>query len=176
MKKKKTAAYALAALLLVGGTFTGTKAWFTHNATHSADLVITTGNVDVTVDSTGWFMVDSEGKPVEGSGNENGGYNAFENIKPGDRFMKRVVIRNTGSLDQVLSISGGEIKDNDVFNIVSEHTNLLNKDITLEQGDFTSFDIAVEVKEEYTGENLKLQLSDYMGDIKVDATQTKIKR
>ena len=45
MKKNKTIAYMLAATLLVGGTFAGTKALFESKVTAQTDLVITTGSL-----------------------------------------------------------------------------------------------------------------------------------
>ena len=47
MKKKKVAALALAASLLVGGTFIGTKALFTDSIENVGEISISTGDLDI---------------------------------------------------------------------------------------------------------------------------------
>lgn len=114
MKKNKTIAFMLAATLLVGGTFLGTKAWFTDTATVDNSLVVTMGSFDLVVTENsqeegeqigGWELVrtgDQESKP---EGNVNGTKNTnFTNIRPGDYFTKTYTIKNNGSLDQKLTI------------------------------------------------------------------------
>lgn len=108
MKKNKTIAYALAATLLVGGTFAGTKAWFTASGEVDSGLVVTTGSMGLEVNSEkNWTVIEEDGYETEITNKTNG--NDFKNAKPGDAFEKIVTIKNTGSLDQVLEVNGGSI-------------------------------------------------------------------
>ena len=54
MKKNKTIVYMLAAALLVGGTFVGTKAYFTDSAEAKTNLILSMGDVDVSAEDTEW--------------------------------------------------------------------------------------------------------------------------
>lgn len=121
MKKNKTIAYALAATLLVGGTFAGTKAWFTASGEVDSGLVVTTGSMGLEVNSEkNWTVIEEDGYQTEITNKTNG--NDFKNAKPGDTFEKIVTIKNTGSLNQVLEVSGGSIdnKKNENFTVTLE--------------------------------------------------------
>ena len=113
MKKNKTIAYMLAATLLVGGTFVGTKAYFTDRAEAKANLVLSMGDVDVDVDeSQGWIYESTvhgkkEAKPMSFVNSD-----AFMNVKPGDKFVKEVKITNGSDIDTDLVIEGGDAKAN----------------------------------------------------------------
>lgn len=138
MKKNKTIAYMLAATLLVGGTFAGTKALFESKVTAQTDLVITTGSLkleDVTNTELGydrWIpkKVDAE---IGGNGNN------FTNVKPGTGFKRHIILKNTGSLTQDIEVSGGELKENEVFEgtvkfeVVSELTGKTTTFTSLEE-------------------------------------------
>ena len=111
MKKNKTIAYMLAATLLVGGTFVGTKAWFTASGTVDSGLVVTTGSMGLSVtEEDNWTIVTPDGDRTEIT--NQGAKNNFKNVKPGDDFEKQVTITNTGSLNQVLTVTGGNINNN----------------------------------------------------------------
>jgi len=103
MKKNKTLAYMLAATLLVGGTFVGTKALFTDSATATTDLVITMGEIGIAVDEDAeWKIEDQNGEVIEVvTGKE------FTHLKTGDKLVKDITITNTGNLYRKLSITAG---------------------------------------------------------------------
>lgn len=102
MKKNKTIAYALAATLLVGGTFVGTKALFTDKADATTDLVLTTGKVDVEVNEGKWSR--------NGVESDNG---EFGLVIPGDIFTKKITISNKSTVDAKLTTDMEFIKDTD---------------------------------------------------------------
>ncbi|MEG2457983.1 MAG: TasA family protein [Bacilli bacterium] len=110
MKKNKTVAYLLAATLLVGGTFAGTKAFFSDQAQAKNDLVITMGDLDVEVKEGNWMKGKEAGRPgseVISSGENN---NIMNNAKPGDGFLKEVTITNNGTLNQEIKITASAKK------------------------------------------------------------------
>lgn len=100
MKKNKTIGFMMAAVLLVGGTFMGTKALFTDKATASNDLVITMGNLDINTKEEPWEVTTSTDTGTEVTKEAS----KITNAKPGDRFLKKVTIKNDGSLNQKLDI------------------------------------------------------------------------
>ena len=104
MKKNKTIAYALAATLLVGGTFAGTKALFSDKAEAYNDLVITMGNLNVDVVEGEWELENSDSESENSTNNDR-----FTNVKPGDSFLKKVTVTNNGSLNQKLSVEQNAI-------------------------------------------------------------------
>ncbi|MDU3337233.1 TasA family protein [Paraclostridium bifermentans] len=103
MKKNKTIAYALAATLLVGGTFVGTKALFTDKAEAYNDLVITMGKLDINVEEGEWKIENDNTESSNLTNNDR-----FTNVKPGDSFLKEVTITNDGTLDQVIDVTRGD--------------------------------------------------------------------
>lgn len=113
MKKNKTMAYGLAATLLVGGTFLGTKALFTDVEQVAGELQISTGDVDIEViEDTDWILDRNGNEYAAGStvGGETGlsetatadeaetPVNFANNIKPGDVLTKEITIKNAGTL------------------------------------------------------------------------------
>ena len=111
MKKNKTIAYMLAATLLVGGTFVGTKAYFTDEDDAKADLVISMGDVDVSVDETkGWVYESTVHGKQEATPFRMLEKDSFMNVKPGDKFVKEVTIKNGSDIDTDLVISGGDVR------------------------------------------------------------------
>ena len=101
MKKNKTIAYALAATLLVGGTFAGTKALFSDEAKVTGELSISTGDVDIT--TTG---VEKDWKIVR-NGDENNGPSkevTFDNLKVGDEITKQITVKNSGTLKAIVDL------------------------------------------------------------------------
>ena len=92
MRKNKTVAYMLAATLLVGGTFAGTKALFSDTETSNNPLILTAGKVDISVDDTeGWSRYDADGILIE----QNKG--SFSDIAVGESYMKNIDISNEHS-------------------------------------------------------------------------------
>lgn len=171
MKKNKTVAYMLAAMLLVGGTFVGTKAWFTDQATIENDLVITTGTLDISVDDIGWYSTGRDSEIITIDKEGISGNTVFENAKPGDVFTKTINVENTGSLKQKLNVKGGTInKQSGPFLIKSDHTNLDKK--IIEPGKNEHINITVEINENWEGQEMKFDLSHYMTNIVIDAEQT----
>ena len=104
MKKNKTIAYMLAATLLVGGTFVGTKALFTDEIDAVGELSISTGDVDI--DSQviqDWTLERNGYEPPTGT-SDKGRLAQFENLKKGDKLTKKVEIINKGTLKAVVNL------------------------------------------------------------------------
>ena len=99
MKKNKTVAYMLAATLLVGGTFAGTKALFEDTERAESKLILNTGKVDISVDDTqDWTRRDIDGiekgtSPV-----------SFDNVVPGETYVKYITIKNNSTYDVNLAV------------------------------------------------------------------------
>ena len=136
MKKNKTVAYMLAATLLVGGTFLGTKALFTDKLDSIGELAISTGDVDIEVTGIGTWTLTRNGVDLQdGTSNINdiGGTNGFapihkdnkedtkpegvtdntpfaNNLKMGDVLTKTVTVENKGTLNAVLDLK--QIEEN----------------------------------------------------------------
>ncbi len=196
MKKNKTIAYMLAATLLVGGTFVGTKAWFTASGTVDSGLVVTTGSMGLSVtEEDNWTIVTPDGDRTEIT--NQGAKNNFENVKPGDDFEKQVTITNTGSLNQVLTVTGGNINNNLNKNFTVSFKTQNNEEIenitdfigtNLAPSDSKTFKIVVETVENEMssddaditndGENglddeaREFNLKGVMGQITINAKQT----
>lgn len=101
MKKNKTIAYMLAATLLVGGTFLGTKALFTDKIDTVGELSISTGDVDVEVVGTeGWIITRNGEDENEGTT----GPATYDNLKYGDVLTKKIKIKNEGTLRAILTL------------------------------------------------------------------------
>lgn len=134
MKKNKTIAFMLAATLLVGGTFLGTKAWFTDSAEASNDLIITMGNVDLLVEEGPWV---NENKNTEADQSKNSQGNIFMDVKPGDSFRKKVTIKNNGSLKQVVNVTESHIQKGypDILLVGQDIGAKIGKDKTLNPGE-----------------------------------------
>lgn len=169
MKKNKTIAYALAATLLVGGTFAGTKAWFTDKDESKSDLILTTGSIDVELKSRGWNVVGE----TEATETNNDG--VFTNVRPGDKFEKAVEVNNLGDLKQILNVKGGEDKDDqDMFKITTSAQTDIGVDRELEPGTGTGFYVYVEVLGDKMGNGFQertFDLESAMEPIVVDAKQ-----
>lgn len=114
MKKNKTVAFMLAATLLVGGTFMGTKAWFTDTKEVDNTLTVTMGAFDLELtengatdgSKAGWTLV-REGEVESTNPDANGIISQYHTaIRPGDKFTRTYTIINKGDLDQILSIGG----------------------------------------------------------------------
>lgn len=135
MKKNKAMAYALAATLLVGGTFTGTKAWFSDKVTTDNGIKITMGTLDLELDETktvegdtlikGWQLVRTREDTESKTGGRNGQIaSSFVEIRPGDTFQRTFIVKNTGSLDQLVKV------DNTASELNPEYKNLFDLTIT----------------------------------------------
>ena len=98
MKKNKTVAYMLAATLLVGGTFLGTKALFTDEVTAAGEISISTGDVDLEVTKdTGWTL-------TRNGEEDNIGGAEFDNLKTGDVLKKQITVKNNGTLTALVNL------------------------------------------------------------------------
>ena len=136
MNKKKIAALALSGTLLMGAAGFGAYSWFTSQANVDANLVVNTGTLAVTATtpdadkgslvSNGWVLQNtdttvnddtrSEGKVVI-NGNEQH-YPNFVNLRPGDKLIKKVIIKNTGSLKEKVSYTVNKIVEEQYGNAV----------------------------------------------------------
>lgn len=110
MKKNKTIAYMLAAALLVGGTFVGTKAYFTDSVESKTNLILSMGDVDVSAEDTEWKYETTVHGKKEATAFRLLNSDSFMNVKPGDKFVKEVIIKNSSNIDTDLVIEGGDIK------------------------------------------------------------------
>lgn len=135
MKKNKTLAFMLAASLLVGGTFVGTKALFTDKIDVAGELAISTGDVDIEVvkptenkwvldrngveNSDGTIGVELRHDSKDGAdietypGDENTPTTGTfaNNLKPGDIMYKDLFIENKGTLKAEVTL-GSNFGDN----------------------------------------------------------------
>lgn len=172
MKKNKTIAYMLAATLLVGGTFVGTKAWFTDKVDAKNDLVITTGTLDVEFkdDLSEQWGVISKGTEAERVGN-----NVYKNLKPGDYFTKTVGITNNGTLATKLSVEGGQVKEgkeDKPFTIEYKGLDALNgKILNPDETVYFTIDGRFNVDLDNTYQNKEISLNEYLEDITINANQ-----
>lgn len=116
MKKNKTVAYMMAAMLLVGGTFVGTKALFTDSIENIGEISISTGDLDIQADDANWVLDRNGTEHGDGTNNvedpEGNGESMDENmsnditrtksfannLKPGDKLIKKVMVTNKGTL------------------------------------------------------------------------------
>lgn len=114
MKKNKTIAYMMAATLLVGGTFLGTKALFTDSIENVGEISISTGDLDIQAEDTNWVLNRNGSEHKDGTmnvddleGNDEGELLSNDitrtksfanNLKPGDKLTKTVKVTNKGTL------------------------------------------------------------------------------
>ena len=115
MKKNKIIAYLISGSLLVGGTFIGTKSWFTDSGTVDNSLIVTMGsfdldiieNKDVKNNPEGWVHYrNGKGESIKTEANGH----VFTNIKPGDQFIRTVTFKNNGTLDQRVTLDLSNFK------------------------------------------------------------------
>ena len=101
MKKNKTIAYLMAATLLVGGTFLGTKALFTDKVDMAGEISISTGDVDLQMKTLrDWTLQRNGDEDLTGTN----GKTTFDNLKTGDVLMKTVKITNAGTLKSIVDL------------------------------------------------------------------------
>lgn len=149
MKKNKTIAYALAATLLVGGTFLGTKALFTDKVDTVGELKISTGDVDVEAETTKeWTLVRNGEDTNEGTT----GPAQFDNLKFGDILTKEVTITNEGTLKAILTLNKNEDKTNQLPDGITFNATFKDGDENLsgeifEPGQTATVELKLEVTE-----------------------------
>ena len=148
MKKNKTIGFMMAAVLLVGGTFMGTKALFTDKAEATNNLVITMGNLDINTKEEEWQITTSDEIGKETTQNASN----ITNVKPGDRFLKKVTITNNGSLNQKLDIQRTGTSADYPKEILVGDTIKLLKGKVLAPGESVNTYIDVAVKQEMGGD------------------------
>lgn len=181
MKKNKIVAFAMAGALLVGGTFAGTKAWFTDSATEKSDLVITTGTIELETtvrdEWTPGYLEYKEGAGIVATRDNTteakpDGKGGFTNVRPGDKFFKTIEIRNIGTLAQKLNVSGGEDKfENDSFRITTTAKQDIGNGTILKPGMGNGFFIEVEVLEQTDEQYKEFNLENSMSPIVITADQ-----
>ena len=109
MKKNKTIAYLMAATLLVGGTFLGTKALFTDQDDMVGEISISTGDLDIEVTNKGEWELHTNGEDDNKFGTgEALGKVKFDNLKHGDYIEKTVTITNQGTLKAIVDLQENE--------------------------------------------------------------------
>lgn len=164
MKKNKTIAYMLAATLLVGGTFAGTKAWFTDKDVVTNDIIIATGVLDVAVDGiSDWSVLTDGTEAMVNSG--------IINLKPEDQIGKHFTVKNNGSLEQKINVKmKGNTLENSALKIRTNIDELQN--IILQPGEskIVQFNIEIDPNWEMQGETF--DLNTILGDIVIEADQT----
>lgn len=158
---KKTAIIILAFLAVIFTSVFGSYAYFTSNASIKSNLIITTGNLK---------LEEVEGASWEYSGVvETDTYNSYDKalvdqsnslekdnftlVKPGDKFVKIVTIKNTGSLTQKLEIKdlSSEIS-NDLVKFSIEDG--LSNNVVLNPSETRSFTIVATITSSISnGEN-----------------------
>ncbi|WP_042277302.1 hypothetical protein [Faecalimicrobium dakarense] len=177
MKKNKTIAYALAATLLVGGTFVGTKAWFTNEETVTSELVIVTGGIGLEVEESDW---KSDGLNAYSQGD-----NRWDALAPGDILTKIVTVKNGDkgrgetNLDRELKVEGGkQTNGTENYEITTPG---LEKIENLSKGETGQFEIVVKVNENMLSKDAYGDSNEFsefapgknMEPIKITATQIK---
>jgi hypothetical protein len=112
MKKNKTLGLILAIALLMGGTFIGTKAWFTNQASTDNSIKLTLGTVDLkiyenpTKDIAGNVLEEKEGWILCKGSDEVANGKEFSEFGKEYSLKRTFTIKNTGLLDQIVTISG----------------------------------------------------------------------
>lgn len=169
MRKNKTLAFALAASLLVGGTFVGTKALFTDVQQVAGELKISTGDVDIEVTdkvAPKWTITRNNGNYTEAEGtlDKDGDNKTFDNLKYGDKLTKTVNFENAGTLNALVSLDKDTNLDADINKLpegiqftavfkqidgkTKEETTLnLNEEVLFEPGDKGKVEFTIEVVE-----------------------------
>lgn len=153
MKKNKTVAYALAATLLVGGTFLGTKALFTDKIDTVGELSISTGDVDIDAEVVKeWSIVRNGEEANVGTGNEKGQPKIFDNLKTGDVISKQIKITNKGTLSTIVSLNQNtKVTESlpDGINLKAEFKdskgNIIDSEKTFASEEFAIVDLTIDV-------------------------------
>ena len=139
MNKKKLAALALSGTLLMGAAGFGAYSWFTSSASVNSNLIVETGTLNIKVEDNGnsvtkgWELQDTEenlgDNQTEASPQTKveEGRPDFVNVRPGDSFIKKVTITNTGSLKERLKFTVNNQIVNDAYkDVVNVSINNVN--------------------------------------------------
>ncbi|MCI9259107.1 MULTISPECIES: hypothetical protein [Romboutsia] len=197
MKKNKTIAYMLAAALLVGGTFVGTKALFTDKIETAGELQISTGDVNIEIiEPSKWALIRNGNELKEGTnimdpqgndgfapGNDSNTVDTApetpfaNNLKPGDQLRKVVTIKNIGTLNAKLSLDSSKVSEKlgnlkDFITATATSFNDANEDGILEPGELASIYLTLTVnqEQEYVHDKTTGVNSDTQEDTIVDLT------
>lgn len=146
MNKKKIATLLLVGTLVVSGGVLGTKAWFTSKADATSNLRVTMGTLKLeNVGDDIWTVENKENIDTDmvteiDNPNEN---NDYTNVRPGDKFVKTVTLKNVGSLRSYVTLSTRHSV------LPDELRGMLSLDI-YKNGEYMIFDdpITMEPKEE----------------------------
>ena len=106
MKRKKIVTLALAAALLMGGTFVGTKALFKDTVKNAGQIILRTGDLDIEITGQGEWELKRNGEEA----NQNSVSDTkltetkFDNLKCGDTITKTITVTNKGTLNAKVSL------------------------------------------------------------------------
>lgn len=153
MKKNKTVAYMLAATLLVGGTFLGTKALFTDSVDSIGELTISTGDVDIeAVVKQDWAIHRNGEETNTGTNNPKGMPNVVDNLKRGDYLTKTIEVTNEGTLNAIVRLVEdanvtGELPQGIEFNATFKDSNgnLIEGDRTFKPKEKATLELKIDV-------------------------------
>ena len=102
MEKKRRLLLLLCLFLIVIGITIGSVGWFTTRTEISSNLKINTGTLTLQTDSDDkWVLEHSTTSEVTNKNAEND----FQNVRPGDSFLKTINLKNTGTLRQKLTFT-----------------------------------------------------------------------
>jgi 2-keto-4-pentenoate hydratase/2-oxohepta-3-ene-1,7-dioic acid hydratase in catechol pathway len=159
-KKKKQLPLLLLALLFITTAAYGTRAYFTDQASQNAGIKLTLGNLNLDSSSIKWIyngVNNALGTEVAPDTKIISNPSNITNVQPGDVFTGTFKFENTGSLDQVVTITN-DITEKDLFKVeISSPTIIkkndstgspVNEPYTLESGDFITVDVTLSVSTE----------------------------
>lgn len=104
MKNKKIMPMILLNIILILGITSFGIAWFTLKTSATSNLILNTGSIDTIVERSRWILHSKSSSEVTNKNAEND----FNNVKPGDAFIKALTIKNTGSLRQKITFEINE--------------------------------------------------------------------
>ena len=114
MKKKNILLMILPSTILILGITISCAAWFTTKTKATSNIILNTGTLDIKLENNRWILQNKETSEVTNKDSNNN----FNNVKPGDVFVKNVNLRNTGSLRQRLNFSINRDLPNNLNNIL----------------------------------------------------------
>ncbi|MGL6106247.1 hypothetical protein [Romboutsia sp.] len=174
MRKNKTIAFTLAAMISVGAGALGTKGLFTDKETETNKFTITIGDLDVKSEVTKeWYVKSAGDKNIEGQPISE----VNNKLQPGDVLAKDIKISNIGSLNQEIIITAGNRTSVDGF--IVDDTDFRNiKRISAGNNEIATITLTLDstmVDDKYNmkGEqaNHTIDLDNIVGTYTIDAKQ-----